>query len=136
MSGSSSSTRAFSRFVSRSSCGFGLALFELVGEVVLELVDTLLGLESLLEADLGADAGDRVVGPALEVGEPFVGHVERVGDHLDRQRHTELLDELEIDRLTGAVANHASISRVVIERITGSSSAITLGVNAFEMRRR
>ena len=50
--------------------GLDLASLELGGEVVLVLVHAALGLESLLEGDVGSDPGDRVVGPALEVVHP------------------------------------------------------------------
>ncbi len=73
----------------------GATQFELLGEIALELVDPAFGVKALLDRDVGADAGDRIVGPLLEVGHALVGHIERVGDHLDRQWHTEVLDELD-----------------------------------------
>ena len=55
--------------------------FNLLGEVMLEFVHSILGLQTLFEGDVGTNAGDGVIGPTLEVSQTIIRNIQRLSDH-------------------------------------------------------
>ncbi len=123
-SGSSSSIRALQQVGEQVVAGLVAAPVDLLGEVVLELVD----------ATLGRDAGRRVEMfvpmPAIESSDHRLKSASRSSGTLSAWAMTSTGSGTakSRDELDRAPSIHESISLTVTRRITGSSAAIDLWV--------
>lgn len=83
--------------------GVGAALFETLGEVVLEFDDGLRALDFAFAGEEAAEGCDGVIGPALEAVHIGAVDAEGIGDDGEGKRHGELADELDFAVVDEAV---------------------------------